>query len=355
MSLTQAERLRMPAHLPDPKRPVQRATVLILVACIAAFAIDCAIDFPIAGGVIYLPIVFIGLLERQRRLIWVAAAIAVMLTVVGTIVPVIPDDMKTALTNRMLSILVIGASAFIANTQLNLVNQLRAESEALANVHATTSRFFHRVSREMRTPVHTVLTASEQLLLEGHREQRSSLLQIGDAGEQLLASIDNMLDLTDIERREFAEERVGIGELVERVVRRHVARAAERELKLDYDVAPNLWAMGDGWAIARALAALLDNAIKFTPPEGAITVTARRTRTAILLHVEDDGVGFPSSAKFDPQAVAADLPHHALDAAGLGLPLASILVTRLGGKLKIDPHRKLGAAVTLVLRAALPD
>ena len=103
------------------------------------------------------------------------------------------------------------------------------------------------------------------------------------------------------------------------------------------------------------LAHLLDNAVRYSPAGGTVTVAARRREDAVEVSVEDEGVGIPHAEQerifrkfYRGDAAAAGAV--GAGAAGLGLFLAEGLVTAMGGRIRVDSGEGRGSTFVLELR-----
>jgi signal transduction histidine kinase len=117
-----------------------------------------------------------------------------------------------------------------------------------------------------------------------------------------------------------------------------------------------LAAEADPDKLGQVLAHLLDNAIRYSPAGGTVTVAARRRDDAVEVSVEDEGIGIPAAEqrrifrKFYRREDAAATVGSG--AAGLGLFLAEGLVTAMGGTIRVDSDEGHGATFVLELKAA---
>ena len=118
-----------------------------------------------------------------------------------------------------------------------------------------------------------------------------------------------------------------------------------------------LAAEADRDKLGQVLGHLLDNAVRYSPAGGTVTVAARRRADAVEVSVEDEGVGIPAAEqskifrkfhRVDPPATGVV----GAGAAGLGLFLAEGLVTAMGGTIRVDSDEGRGATFVLELRAA---
>jgi two-component system phosphate regulon sensor histidine kinase PhoR len=213
------------------------------------------------------------------------------------------------------------------------------------------------VSHELRTPLAGVLGAAKTLTSrEDSLTEETRRALIGMIGEQSarLARIVEEILLTqgldaggvELERRTF-----DVGELVERVV----AAAPADGRRIRVDTAQGALAEGDPDRFEQVVLNLLDNAVKYSPPETEIRIAVERERGSVRLTVADNGPGIPPADReriFD-KFVRLD-PAHAggVGGTGLGLSIARELVRRMGGRVGVlDSER--GATFCVDLPAAV--
>jgi signal transduction histidine kinase len=108
----------------------------------------------------------------------------------------------------------------------------------------------------------------------------------------------------------------------------------------------------DRGALRQIVALLLDNALKFSPPDAPVTVRVAEEAEQIRISVEDEGPGVPPGEEeriFEPFYQAERGPTRTKAGVGLGLHLASKMATLVGGRLTLDRDREKGAAFVLSL------
>jgi signal transduction histidine kinase len=342
------------ADLPPGGEPDLRwlAQLLLVLISAGALAIDCTDEVPLAGGVMYVPLLFIGLLRRDERLVWICAGVAALMACLGFLLPHIPDDLVTSLLNRGLSLLTIWITAAMVVWQLRLMTRINAETARAAAADLAKSRFLQRVSHEMRTPLNAVLGFTELLVPSCRPDQAESLAHVTAAAQHLLRVVENMLDLAQIDGRPLRAEPVDLGRVIGRVVGSHEAAAAQKRVELQFECRTGTCAFGDEWAIRRVVDALLDNAIKFTDPGGTVAVEVRAESGSVLVHVDDDGVGIGEAMRGHLGAPFLDrdpLRTRHGEGLGIGLVLASLLAARMQGAIELDPQREIGTGIALRL------
>lgn len=219
------------------------------------------------------------------------------------------------------------------------------------------------VSHELRTPLTSIIGYAELLgdLDEGELSPRArSLLSVieRNAGRELRL-VDDLLTLAFLEDQrdlDVTAEPVDLRRVAERVVDDHLLRAVDAGVELwfdgDAEVPP---IRGDVFRLVQMVENLVTNAIKFTPRGGVVRVRVHAEGDAVVLEVEDTGVGVTEEERkrlFDrlyraPGAVAAQV-----QGAGLGLSIVEKILHRHGGSVAIDSEPGVGTIVTVSLPSA---
>ncbi len=222
------------------------------------------------------------------------------------------------------------------------------------------SQFLANMSHELRTPLNAVLGFSEMIRDErlgsvGNRRYREYAGDIHDSGSHLLSLIDGLLDVSKIEagRYDLHEEKLDLSSVVERAVRTVQPTAARKAQRVDVDLpSVRLAVMADEKALHQILLNLLSNAIKFSDFGGQIRVRVARRAEALVICVEDHGIGIPSDKLaqvgqpfFRAHAATARIP----GGTGIGLSVTRSLIQLHGGTLSIASSYGDGTNVTITL------
>lgn len=211
-------------------------------------------------------------------------------------------------------------------------------------------RFVDGASHEFRSPL-SVIQGELELALARSRtaaEYRAAMMTALDAAQGLTRLTNDLLLLTreDADELRAIFEPVALGELA-REAADALGPAAARVSVVDSEV---VVVTGSRELLARAIANLLDNAVKFTEDSGRIDISISSTGRLALVVVADDGVGMAESET----ARAFDRFWRAQDARstpgfGLGLPLVRQIVSAHGGRVTITSAPGSGTSVTLAL------
>ena len=231
------------------------------------------------------------------------------------------------------------------------------------SVEQMKSDFVSTVSHELRTPLTSIYGFAETLLREdvhfGEEERATFLRYIASESERLTSIVDRLLSVAQLDTGDMA---VQIAETDVAAVVSEAVRSIESQDGQDahrFVVALEnepLAAEADGDKLGQVLAHLLDNAIRYSPAGGTVTVAARRKADAVEVSVEDEGVGIPHAEqerifrKFYRGDAAAGAV--GAGATGLGLFLAEGLVTAMGGRIWVDSDEGRGSTFVFELRVA---
>jgi len=254
-------------------------------------------------------------------------------------------------------------NSFLDVTDSAQVEQaLRRSNEALETADRLKSEFIANVSYQLRTPLNAIMGFAEilnhQYFGELNARQLDYSRSIIEASERLLALINDILDLATIEAGYMALERraVPVADLLASVHELTREWAGKQSLKVDVDVDDTVGAIeADDRRLKQALFNLVSNAVKFTPPGGRITLSARRAGDRVRLSVTDTGIGIPE-AEQDRVLGRFERAHPELRQSGVGLGLALVksFVELHGGTLELDSRPGAGTTVSCLLPVAAP-
>jgi PAS domain S-box-containing protein len=227
--------------------------------------------------------------------------------------------------------------------------------------------FVSTVSHELRTPLTSIYGFAETLLrqdvLFGEEERATFLRYIASESERLTSIVDRLLSVAQLDTGDISVQlaETDVGAVVSEAVRS--AEGADggngHRFVVELDDGP-LAAEADREKLSQVLFHLLDNAVRYSPAGGTVTVAARRRDDAVEVSVEDEGVGIPHADQerifrkfYRGDAAAAGAV--GAGAAGLGLFLAEGLVTAMGGRIRVDSSEGKGSTFVLELRATVSE
>ena len=212
-------------------------------------------------------------------------------------------------------------------------------------------------SHDLRAPV-TSLQAMLEAIEDGVVEPDRYLGALGGQVRLLGALVDDLFALARIDAGVLAvtTEPVDLGALVSRVVERHEAEGAARGLVVELAVRDlDTVARCDPAKLERVLDNLLANALRYTPAPGRVVASVTAGAGAVLVSVEDTGVGIAEEVLdrvFEPFWRAEPARTPADGGAGLGLAIARGLTEAQGGRLWVERPPGGGTRMCLALPAA---
>ncbi|MFT5438398.1 MAG: signal transduction histidine kinase [Alphaproteobacteria bacterium] len=248
---------------------------------------------------------------------------------------------------------------------INMERALRERNEALETADILKSEFIANVSYELRTPLNTIIGFTEILSGEyfGELNNRQSEYTSGilDSSNRLLMLINDILDLATIEAGHMSLElnTIDVGSMLNSVLSLVRERARQKKLHLECDCPPDIgMIVADDRRLKQALFNILSNAVKFTPENGNVVVSARRQGDEIVLTTTDSGIGISAEDQervFD-RFERGSHPDARRAGAGLGLSLVKSFVEMHGGWVAIESQPDSGTSVMCTLPArAVPS
>lgn len=217
--------------------------------------------------------------------------------------------------------------------------------------------FVSNASHELRTPL-TLMRATAEIGLRTHpsQEQEKFLRDIVDETGYMNHLVDDLLLLSrlDSQRLQLAREVISISDLLAETIRQMEKLSQEKNITLTMDTTKGS-ILGDPARMRQIFLILLDNALRFTPKDGTIRLSAQPAGKFIEIIVSDNGPGIP----------AKHLPHlferfyqvrtNATDDSrsnGLGLSIAKALIEAQNGSIHIDSAPDKGTQVHLLIPTA---
>ncbi len=219
--------------------------------------------------------------------------------------------------------------------------------------------FVQNVSHELKTPL-TVIQGHAAKMGDAPDDREGWLASrriIADEAKRLTQLVDNLLTLSRLESPSFTLDRapLNFGALLEEAILQLSDLAEERRLALSLNVTPGLPRVeGDRARLKQVVLNLLDNAIKYTPPDGAITVSAHAADGKLVCAVQDSGEGIPPDDLpyiFDKLYRARRTRGRPVEGSGLGLSIAQQIIRAHGGDIAVQSELGHGSTFTFTLPA----
>lgn len=255
----------------------------------------------------------------------------------------------------------------LARTHAEHIATERQHTRELEQSNRYKSEFLANVSHELRTPLNSILLLSKMLAaqesgLDG--EQRRQALVINEAGRDLRAMIDNVLDISRLEAGpvtvslEWVELAPMLEEVASMVGPVFTDKCLTLRVESDPAAPPRIYSDRD--KLRQILKNFLANAAKFTHRGGAVvSLGPAQPPYAVAIAVTDTGIGIPAGKEqviFDAFRQADGSTRRRYGGTGLGLSISRELARLLGGEIEVDSTLGQGSRFSLHLPLSLdPD
>lgn len=221
------------------------------------------------------------------------------------------------------------------------------------------SRFMDLASHQLRTPNTAIMTYSH-MLNDGYagplsKEQRLLTETIIASSERMNQLVNRLLKITRIQNAavDSRVDSVPLGELLEGIRKEFVPRTKQKQIRLRLKLPDDeLTITSDATALKEIFSNLIDNAVRYTPEAGSVTIEARSLKNYISVSVRDSGIGIPQGQfplLFKQFSRADNALETNPDGTGLGLYMIRLLLERIGGTIKVRSDLGKGSTFTVGL------
>jgi signal transduction histidine kinase len=234
-----------------------------------------------------------------------------------------------------------------------LAQRFQGMVDRLREVDELERNFLMRVTHELRTPV-TAISGHVQAMNEGlvgPEDLDGSLSAVNEEVRRIGRLVDDLLDLTRLEAHQFrlVREEVGLEALLEQAAGAFREKARTNGVGFDALVSGAPTVLSDGDRVLQIVTNLLDNAFRWTPSKGTVTLSYSAANGTAAIHISDTGPGIPRA---DQEAVFHPFySRRGEGGTGLGLSIGRELAHALGGRLTVDSEVGQGTTFTLSLPA----
>jgi hypothetical protein len=246
----------------------------------------------------------------------------------------------------------------------SMAEKIDTQLEELAKTDKVRRELIANVSHDLRTPLTTLQGYLETLALKGDNltdEEMQSYLQIAISHSQHLSNlVSELFELAKLDSIETVvfEEPFSLGELVQDVTQEFLLRAEQRGIRLQTDVSEvTPMVRGDIAMLQRVLENLIENALRYTPAGGKVTVGVVPRGNTAVIRVADTGHGIPKAEIehiFDRfYRVERDRPMESRSS-GLGLAIAKRILELHGAAIDVESQLDKGTTFSFSMPVLRP-
>ncbi len=222
------------------------------------------------------------------------------------------------------------------------------------------SDFISSVSHELRTPLTSIKAYAETILHDRNmtEETKIEFLEIiNEESDRLTDLINDILEISRVESGtiQIVHKPVNISSLVSRTAAEMEYVAGKKKINLECNIDDNLpEMMGDENKIHSIISNLVNNAIKFTPENGRISVSAHLIKNELVIKISDTGMGIPKEdlPKIFVRFYRVHRPGKQIQGTGLGLAIVKEIVIKHNGRIEVESEIDKGSTFTVYLPAA---
>jgi len=224
------------------------------------------------------------------------------------------------------------------------------------------TEFVSLAAHQLRTPL-SAIKWTLRMLLDGDigtitKEQRNFIEKTYQSNERMIGLINDLLDVTRIEEGRYLYKPVltNLENVVQFVINSYQEEIKRRKLKLEFKKPktglPRVSI--DVEKMKLAIQNILDNAVRYTPAGGLVTITLKRVKKEIETSIEDTGIGVPRDQQervFTKFFRAANIMRMDTEGSGLGLFIAKNIIESHGGKIWFDSKEGKGTTFYFTIPA----
>jgi two-component system cell cycle sensor histidine kinase PleC len=269
----------------------------------------------------------------------------------GAIMTLISDVTEAKKTDTMLHA--------IRQEQRLLARRYHEEKLKAEAASRSKTNFLAHLSHDIRTPLNHIIGFAELMRHQaygplGDARYSDYVQSIKTSGEHLLASFATILDLAELEsgQKPLRSEPVDIDELLDSAIQRFRAQASRAGVLFILGEPSGAVVRGDRLGLSRMIANIVENALRFTPSGGKVTLNAYSARDGVVIEITDTGLGMSEerlAALSQPFALGDSTFTREGVGPGLGISIARAIAELSGGNLAIDSSPSLGTTVAISL------
>ncbi|WP_342424873.1 HAMP domain-containing sensor histidine kinase [Paenibacillus sp. FSL E2-0178] len=234
-----------------------------------------------------------------------------------------------------------------------LASTLNYMAEEIVRSNQIKDDFISSISHELRTPLTSIKGWSETLISGGYDPEETKLGMgiISKESDRLIGLVEEILDFSKLQQNEMklSIAQVDIKVLLQETLLNIWAKAEKKRIHLLLECEETIFIRGDANRLKQVFLNLVDNAVKFSPEDSSIVLSAERlSNTEMAVTVRDSGIGISEAhlSRVRDRFFQVDALN---GGTGLGLAISQQIVELHNGKLEMDSELGKGTQVTVIL------
>jgi len=203
--------------------------------------------------------------------------------------------------------------------------------------------FVANVSHELKTPLASIQAFAETLIDGAIHDEDNNMLfltRIVEQSDRLNLLIQDLLSIARLESGDNVTDfaTVDLTEITQRCLNDHRSHAAKKNITLVFNQSDSVWVFAEADGLTQILDNLVDNALKYTPADGTVTVNIQAEPQTVHLKVTDTGIGIPVDHQdriFERFYRVDKARSRQLGGTGLGLAIVKHLVNAFGAEVDV--------------------
>lgn len=239
------------------------------------------------------------------------------------------------------------------------VTKRKEELSALESLNEKNESVIHILAHDLKSPINNILMLAdiiERQLVEGNLQKIDSIIRmVRESGENMGKLVESMLELMELSNSRLSADmhNTDLVPLVDNIMSSFRHRFATHGIQLEKQwTKPSVYARLDAERFSHVITNLLSNALKFTPPDGTVTVTISEQDDTVYLSVRDTGVGIPEDKQteiFREFSSARKRGLHGEKSSGLGLSIVKKIVDLHQGEVTVESSPGAGTTFLVTL------
>jgi len=253
-------------------------------------------------------------------------------------------NLETEIKEKTRSLQIKTEKLEMTNSKLILANQVKNE-------------FLTMINHEIRTPLNVVIGFAGIVEEDvSNQEHLAWVKRIKEAGLNLTKMFNSITDMISIatETLQLQKSDVQVGKLIEKTISAYSNLANSKEVSINTKEVGDIVFTLDEFRISQAVGRLIDNAVKFSPLGGVVTVLTQQTDQGLSISIRDEGPGMSRANQekaLQPLSQVDGSATREHGGIGLGLSLANMVAKLHGGSLCIESAPFQGTNISIILPA----